>query len=1600
MLIANTVLFVDDADDDVFAKNIDALAILLREAGATYEDAANSFIATIDESHATGVSQSNERATLLSPEFVLETHLMVFIARDDLSAARRLASIMEECSWLSSKAKTDAWGRILSHLRQVGMLLLDGNHASPGYERKFHDLTVLVMSMGQPLGIDILCNFFHDFAAEVSKSDSATEQEKAYVTVAAQRTLLLLLRNRYSNDEKAIKEWSKVFPSLSYFGSNAVEWAEGFVQRKNPVPESLLVNGFIDLNAFRNRSILAHRHSYVGDMAVDGNLQEHLNHASLAHGHAHVEALAVDRDLQEHRQRMRADEEVCAVDDSDEPDVDVIDIANDEIEEIEVVDSERDEDETEEDETLDTGEDFFRGAREDDSHEEKTDVVETREAHGHGRLETDYDYNLQVYGDRGVFENGVEVVEIRELGGHIRQEEDYGLDGETSPEESDGGSDMRDSVGPVEEDESAGDEHDVVEILDDSDDEEMLEESESFLERELESDDEAQEADFERHDDDVDVPDGDDTGSDEQISTGSKPASGGADLDEMNDTDHDEGLDLKQRNDEACVDQGYEPDSAGGDTSQAEVQSRVENGYEPDSSSQIDEQDAFNKVMWHEGAVTAAHLEKGYEPDTAEGDISHAEMQDRLEKGYEPDAGSQVDDQEERELEEVQRAKERREAQARLEQGYEPDTAGGDISQAEIQDRLEQGYEPDTAAVYTEEEVSEAAQSEDDDNGLDEPSQDDVNEGGAVPESQKPHHDQSGTLSDDMDAADDRTEVDHAAELSEVEESMSQAFEAAENGTLSIREAGSTLVAFAHQAQLRPADENEELATDLQRNTANESYSPSDRRMSAVNRSLEPDCTRTTADSDLGETVACGSTPGTDLTHVQSALTDHDYTDATHEPLNDEAPETHFSTHVDPPDKGLFGYHQGGQHLRPAPPKRSLSTIVHLSASEMSDDAVEDELDKIQEENISGSGGEPEIDDDYKQAGILSDAEPAPEFFAVAGEEGGYPESVIDVKTPGIQPNVEPPSNSAVDAVQEPENEVDAPDVLHSAKPSQTDVDMVEEGDARENEVTFESQPPKILPPANAFSEYSVEECEESEDHEHEMDAKPPEIQTPDDPSPKCTGEKADEGQESDIEVDSDTCDRQQSTEPSKHAFETSAEEAEPENKGSEKQLHIQVEPAPAGMGEEGDEPDSEVNAEIQDVHSHGALIRKGRSRTKPQRTDSGVQGKEPENEGDAMSSDIPSNVAQGRKRRGAILASSTECGEEGDESLNATNVDPDETNPAEAQGRKKRSRIQLKPNDDFVTAEALEISKRETRTTVKAVVKVTRTTVKAVVKVEPQDKPKKRGRQPVKDEESRVATRKRVRGETSKDKDVPESESEIDKEETESVVDESKRPGGKNSTKKSAEDARMRRSARARISDMEEEVHDGEPNTKVAGTRSRVRPGKENKESQEEKPRKRGQQLVGEVDPVPEISPPKTRSRGRPPKAPSVPDAENQPHSRTTRRSGKKADNESPATTTQSAVAGEVEDDAVDEGLKAGTQPRKTRGAKRETGTAMPVSATRSRTAGAQGALSRRRTKEEEEVQPPKARSTKKKSDVAPIEDTIVPTRRSARERKPKVNS
>ncbi|KAI2493361.1 hypothetical protein MHU86_21177 [Fragilaria crotonensis] len=1885
MYITNAVVLIDDVDDQTYSRNVDALSGLLRETGAAHEDAAYSFIETANKSRATSHTPSalaiegsgpQERITVLSPEFVLETHLMLFIARDELSAARRLALKMEGCSWLSSKVKMDAWGRILSHLRQIGMLLLDGNHATPCYERKFQDLTILVMSMGQPLGVDVLCNFFHDFASEVSRNDAATEEEKTYVTLAAQRTLLLLLRNRYSNDEKAVKEWLDVFPNLSYFGSSAVDWAEGFVQRKNLIPPSLLVDGFVDLNAFRTR-------------AIKSRIL------------APIEALEIQEESKEHLRRMRADEEVCVVDDEEGQDVDEVCVVDDEeeqdvaevfvvddeeehdadevidivdndsdvVEDMEDVESEVDEDDTEE---LDQAEGVMYGTGEEESHEGNDEDAETEETHGRSRVWTDESKRLRVSGDQRLGEKEADEVEGREPSGRARYDDDYDFDGEMGPGESDDGSDVRENEGTIEEEESASDNHDVVEILDDSDDDEMLEESESFREEQLESDDDAQDADVEHLDDDSDdeardadaerlnadsdaQDDGDtpDVGLDtSDIQPDMQPASAHAESLEIEDAEHNEGTvlsDLQPRKNQSYaedrLDPGYEPDSAGGDTSQAETHSRLEKGYEPDSASQHDDQEETPcKEMWRGANEEAARLEMGYEPDTAAGgDISHAEMQDRLEKGYEPDAGSQVDDQEDDVLEEVQRARKLREAQARLEQGYEPDTAGGDISQAEMQDRLEQGYEPDTTAVYTEEEVSEAAQSEDDDNALDEPSREHDSKIDAVSTAQKPTPDQLGALSDDMDAADDRTEVDHGAELSEVEESMSQACEAADHGVSSSLEASSTLLAFAYEAQNRPTDINEELATDLRRNKIDAAYSLLASRMSPAGRTSEAVRMTSSVDGTLDAEIAFGLTPGNDATHPESESAKDGFVQAEHQVSNDLAPEPS----VDPLERGHFNHLPGLHHLRPPPPERSLSTIVHLSASEMSDDGGVDEPAKIQEEDVYD---EAESDYDPKHSDILPALDPAPKYAALTGEEGEDRESEVDAKSRCIPPPVERSPKRASDTCEkgeEPVEEYDAhvPDIRPSREPSKHAFKAVEEGD---------DEPDRGLQANTQRREVHSPECAvdvgaEGEGPHNEVCATVLDSQIPSRPTPRRTSEASEKGQESDNGVNLNS---KNLKEPLQSGVETLEEGVEPDGIACATPTISQHSVARGQKERPGIPPtsveggDGALSSAIA-VDVKVQLTRNGRSRMNPSPAENGEEGDYPENEGDTK--ETQALVSLGRKGKSRILSAPTENKEERSKPSIDIDASPEEVKPPEAAGRKRRPKTQLEAERDVATADAVSIPRRETRSTTKTVVEVVRQDKpekrgrqpvkeeeshvaqpkqargeddKSGTEIEilreenepilrqAKPKPKKRGRQPVMEEESHVAQPKRARGEDDKSgaeteilkeenepivrqakpkkrgrqpvkeeeshvvqpkhargrkpvkeeeshvaqpkpargedetsgaetefltlenepsarKDKPKkrgrlpvkeeeshvaqpkqargedeksgteteilkeenepilrqakpkpkkrgrqpvkeeeshvaqpkrargeddesgaeteflkeenepilrqgkpkkrgrlpvkeeeshfaqpkqargegdkggAESEVLSEESEPIVDEPKRRGGKYSVRNSTEAAPVtsRRSARARVATVEEEVPDGKGEAKSLGRQTR-RQSETNLD--ERKPRKRGRLAVEDTDQDTAVIPNKKLSRGRQSKASSEPDVnekhENQPQARTTRGSGKKARDASPASMRQSADVRNTKNGGDEEGVqKAGAQRRNTRGVKKEKGS-VPLNSEAGRSdTGATGTDSLQLAKEEGgELQSRKARVPRKKSPVAPVEETVVPTRRSARGRKP----
>lgn len=1004
MYIANQVLAYDEQDDQVYAQNVDALTVFLREAGATHEDAAYRFIDSINKSHLpcdTIVSMiqqsvSDARTTVIAPEYVLETQIMVFVARDEISAARKIARRMESCTWLDQQAKMNAWSRILNHLRQTGMLLLDGNHSTPWYDRKYQDLTILVMSMGQPLGVDVLCNFFDDFVTEASENLALSPDEVVYITLASQRTLLLLLRNKFSNDERAVKVWLEVFPDLGCFSSKPVEWAEEFLQRRNPIPETLLIEGFVDLNCFQTRSSLALEEGTAEQIVIQDDqlpLHQRISNPQCQDDEQQVNSVGNSDALEEEGVKQPVielidgdDELESAGDVSDDETDEVVEVIDDD--EYEEMGSERD-DEMDED---DTEELEMRNYGEISNHEEQcVDVDDEHEAvtrdsgcrdeqelgseRDDEEMDDDDTEELEMRDHSKIKHQEEEYVHVKEEqkratrdpgGGARHSEDDHECDywneeaDEREYSSDSEESEMRESEESVVDDEHADESNDVIEILDDEEDEEMNDASGSMREHVVQSDDAAHEADVEHLDDDSDDQYGDDTADEGHHLPDAIPVNEEVTVDQVM-SRGDPRQSKKERDAVARFEQGYEPDTAGGDISQAELQARLEKGYEPDAGSQMDDQEesGLEEIRQHvEQRETGAQVDQEFAPDTAGNRIAHAAMQARLEKDYESDARSQGDDQ--CEHDERNHTKEQKEAQARLEQGYEPDTAGGDISQAEMQDRLDQGYEPDTVAVYTEEEVSEAVPTEEEDNADEETTRAAPIKVNSISQSlgiaQKALCDHSGALSDDMDAADDRTEADHGAESSEVEENMSQVCNEAERVIPPAREASSTLVAFAYEAQIAPADMDGELATDLSRNTNENIFSPPVYRK--VDGYPEPSRTIGTTAIPLGKAKSLeylvddldGLSPGENVRIAEQGdglgepNCEVDTTNvATERQAEIERTELQVSSSTTSLRKELLVQLSEIPSARRAMVDRSFSTLVQLSASEMSEDVGEDE---------------------------------------------------------------------------------------------------------------------------------------------------------------------------------------------------------------------------------------------------------------------------------------------------------------------------------------------------------------------------------------------------------------------------------------------------------------------------------------------------------------------------------------------------------------------------------------------------------------------------------------------------------------------------------
>jgi hypothetical protein len=259
MHVVDVLLECDrDAADEVYAGTIKLLDAFLRTTSVTHEDTAIRFMHELKTGSKTSINAPEGRKELISPNYPLRIHVTMFLAREQPSAAWNVAAKMEHCAFLDDGAKRNAWEQCLVYLRSIGMLLLDGNKDSPSYQKKYTDLNNLVSCMGTQLGMDVLCRYFQELVEEVTLNGAyMTQDEQYYLVLASQRTLLLMLRDKVKDPNRVMDLFFEIFPDADYSFGNKITWAQAFLQRRNPIPQSLLLEGdHIDLVSFGQRAVL------------------------------------------------------------------------------------------------------------------------------------------------------------------------------------------------------------------------------------------------------------------------------------------------------------------------------------------------------------------------------------------------------------------------------------------------------------------------------------------------------------------------------------------------------------------------------------------------------------------------------------------------------------------------------------------------------------------------------------------------------------------------------------------------------------------------------------------------------------------------------------------------------------------------------------------------------------------------------------------------------------------------------------------------------------------------------------------------------------------------------------------------------------------------------------------------------------------------------------------------------------------------------------------------------------------------------------------------------------------------------------------------
>ena len=189
-----------------------------------------------------------------SPGFPLLVHIQICLLRHQVERAAELTRKMDSSSCLNDEVRDDAWFNIWSYLLAEGRLFLDGNLDTPGYLKKRDFLyNYMACQVSQKAKIAMI-DFYQEVANRVCEQEDATLEEKQYVILACQQTVLRLLLKMRGLGLNTILEfaretkWPVEIPGQKSAKDLNV-WGANFLLQKRKVPSTLIdeTTGLVDL---------------------------------------------------------------------------------------------------------------------------------------------------------------------------------------------------------------------------------------------------------------------------------------------------------------------------------------------------------------------------------------------------------------------------------------------------------------------------------------------------------------------------------------------------------------------------------------------------------------------------------------------------------------------------------------------------------------------------------------------------------------------------------------------------------------------------------------------------------------------------------------------------------------------------------------------------------------------------------------------------------------------------------------------------------------------------------------------------------------------------------------------------------------------------------------------------------------------------------------------------------------------------------------------------------------------------------------------------------------------------------------------------------